>query len=210
MSKFKLVINSRVDIMLDKRVYKTVIQDVAKDGFLISIPISEGEYLILNQHEEVELYNYVDDLSLYKLNCNIIGKVIDNNIPLYKISLPKDIKKIQRRNYVRVNMLHPIKYVKGEVNNIKENEMLPALLLDLSGGGMRIKLREELYIGDIISAQLNSEELAINVKGKVVRKEKSNDGRFIYGISFWQLDNISREDIIRNVFKIMRKQRELV
>lgn len=210
MSKFKLVINSRIDIMLDKRVYKTIIQDVVKDGFLISIPISEGEYLILNQHEEVELYNYVDDLSLYKLNCNIIGKVIDNNIPLYKISLPKDIKKIQRRNYVRVNMLHPIKYVKGESNNIKDNEMLPALLLDLSGGGMRIKLREELYIGDIISAQLNSEELAINVKGKVVRKEKSNDGRFIYGISFWQLDNISREDIIRNVFKIMRKQRELV
>lgn len=210
MSKFKLVINSRVDIMMDKRVYKTVIQDVVKDGFLISIPISEGEYLILNQHEEVELYNYVDDLSLYKLNCNIIGKVIDNNIPLYKISLPKDIKKIQRRNYVRVNMLHPIKYVKGEVNNIKDSEMLPALLLDLSGGGMRIKLREELYTGDIISAQLNSEELAINAKGKVVRKEKSNDGRFIYGISFWQLDNISREDIIRNVFKIMRKQRELV
>lgn len=210
MSKFKLVINSRIDVFVGKAVYKTVIQDVLKDGFLISIPVNEGEYLMLNQHEEVELYNYVDDLSLYKLTCNIIGKVIDNNIPLYKVSLPKDIKKIQRRNYVRVNMLQPIKYVKGETNNIKDGQMLPALLLDLSGGGMRIKLREELYSGDIIFAQLKSNELAINAKGKVVRKEKCNDGRFIYGISFWQLDNIERENIIRNVFKIMRKQRELV
>lgn len=210
MSKFKLVINSRIDVMVEKKVYKTVIQDVVKDGFLISIPVNEGEYLMLNHHEEVELYNYVDDLSLYKLTCNVIGKVVDNNIPLYKMSLPKDVKKVQRRNYVRVNMLHPIKYVKGDSNNLNDKEMLPALLLDLSGGGMRIKLREELYTGDIISAQLNSDELAINAKGKVVRKEKCNDGRFVYGISFWQLDNISRENIIRSVFKIMRKQRELV
>lgn len=210
MSKFKLIINSRIDVMMEKKVYKTVIQDVLKDGFLISIPVNEGEYLMLNYHEEVELYNYVDDLSLYKLTCNVIGKVIDNNLPLYKISLPKDVKKVQRRNYVRVNMLHPIKYVKGDSGNLNDKKMLPALLLDLSGGGMRIKLREELYKGDIISAKLNLDELEINVKGKVVRKEKCDDGRFIYGISFWQLDNMSRESIIRSVFKIMRKQRELV
>lgn len=210
MSKFKLIINSRIDVMMEKKVYKTVIQDVLKDGFLISIPVNEGEYLMLNYHEEVELYNYVDDLSLYKLTCNVIGKVIDNNLPLYKISLPKDVKKVQRRNYVRVNMLHPIKYVKGDSGNLNDKKMLPALLLDLSGGGMRIKLREELYKGDSISAKLNLDELEINVKGKVVRKEKCDDGRFIYGISFWQLDNMSRESIIRSVFKIMRKQRELV
>lgn len=207
MSTFKLIINSRLEVFMGKVMYKTVIQDVLKDGFLISIPVNQGEYLMLNQHEEVELYNYVDDLSLYKLTCNIVGKVVDNNIPLYKVSLPKDVKKIQRRNYVRVNMLHPIKYIKEEA---KDSEMLPALLLDLSGGGMRIKLKEELYTGDFISAKLNSDELVITAKGKVVRKEKSNDGRFIYGISFWQLDNISRENIIRNVFKTMRKQRELV
>lgn len=210
MSKFKLIINSRIDVMMEKKVYKTVIQDVLKDGFLISIPVNEGEYLMLNYHEEVELYNYVDDLSLYKLTCSVIGKVIDNNIPLYKISLPKEAKKVQRRNYVRVNMLHPIKYIKGDSGNLNDKKMLPALLLDLSGGGMRIKLREELYKGDIISAKLNLDELEINVKGKVVRKEKCDDGRFIYGISFWQLDNMSRESIIRSVFKIMRKQRELV
>lgn len=210
MSTLKLVINSRIDVIIDKTVYKTVIQDVLGDCFLISIPINQGEYLMLNQHEEVELYNYVDDLSLYKLTCNVIGKVVDNNIPLYKISLPKEVKKIQRRNYVRVNMLQPIKYSKEELNSSKNKEMLPALLLDLSGGGMRIKLKEKLYTGDIISANLQSDELAINAKGKVVRIEKCDDGRYIYGISFWQMDNISRENIIRSIFKIMRKQRELV
>lgn len=209
MSKFSLVVNSRVDVLVDKVVYKTTIQDVLKDGFLISIPANHGEYLLLNKNEDIELLNYVDDLSLYKLTCSVIGRVVDNSIPLYKISLPRDIKKIQRRNYVRVNMLHPIKYSKEEAKN-KGSEMLPALLLDLSGGGMRIKLREELAAGDVISAELKSDELSITAQGKVVRKEKCDDGRFIYGVSFGQLDTISKEKIIRSVFKIMRKQRELV
>lgn len=210
MRPYDFKINSRVEFIQKEETYKTTIQDVVDDGFYINIPVVNGEFLTFNMHEDIELFNYVDDNKLFKLRCTVDGKRIDNGIPLYKLSLPTKVTKIQRRNFVRVDMIQPIRYSKKIGNEAEENKnMAPALLLDISGGGMRIKLKEELSYGDMIIAELKSDNLMIKAEGKVVRKEKSIDDRFIYGISFWQMDNKVREQIIKDVFTIMRKQREM-
>ena len=82
--------------------------------------------------------------------------------------------------------------------------------MDLSGGGMRIKVKEKLSFNDSIISNLNYENEKVVIKGRVVRIEKTEDKRYIYGIDFKDIDNSTREKIIRIVFKIMRKQRELV
>ena len=210
MKGYKVKLNSRIEFNVDKKTYKTTIQDIGEDSFFISIPVVDGEYLTLNLKESAEMFNYIDENVLYKIKCNVIGKKIDNGIPLYQISMPIEAIKIQRRNYVRVNMLQPIKYSKiSEEEKEIIDGMLPALLLDLSGGGMRIKLTEELFSGDTIAAVLKSDGLLVNAKGKVVRKEKTPDRKFIYGISFWKMDDKVRERIIKDVFTTMRKQREI-
>ena len=75
---------------------------------------------------------------------------------------------------------------------------------------MRIKAKEKLENNDVVIGNLKYENEKINVKGKIIRIEKTEDKRYIYGVSFIDMNNSTREKIIRTVFKIMRKQRELV
>lgn len=210
--KINVVINSKLEVRSGEETYKSTVQDVSNKNLLISVPVINGVYLTLKTGEEIDLIYYDNKANIFNFKCKTINKVTENGIPFYSVSLPYDVVKIQRRNYVRVDTVQVIKHIRKYDEEVESNEgdILPnALLLDLSGGGMRIKLREKLSTGDRIIAKISSDIEAVPVKGEVMRVDKTDDKKYIYGISFYELDNSIREKIIGIVFKIMRKQREL-
>ncbi|SHI39597.1 c-di-GMP-binding flagellar brake protein YcgR, contains PilZNR and PilZ domains [Clostridium cavendishii DSM 21758] len=213
MEKVKLSINDKLNVLWqdEQEIYKTTIQDMRGDFISISIPVNNGEYLTTRENQELYILRYDDNGDVYKFRCMIIKRTIDNNIPLYVLSKPYDIIKIQRRNYVRVKIIQLIKYLKIEDENsaLKEDFFQKAILLDLSGGGMRIKVKEKCGLGESIAVSLKYNEINILVSGEIVRIETTDDNKFICGINFNNLDNVTREKIIKMVFHIMRRQREL-
>ncbi len=198
----------------NEEIYKSNIQDAGENYISISIPVSQGRYLPLEKGDKIEAI-YYEKLNLYKFESIVLGRKIENNVPQIFIDVPKIFIKIQRRNYVRVDTVEYIKYKKitnkysltDKVIN-DESDYQKAMLLDISGGGMKIKVKEDLKIGDFILADLFVEEVNIKVAGKVVRSEKDEDNGKVCGIRFEQIDASSREKIIRYVFNIMRKQRK--
>lgn len=212
MQKFQVVINNKLEVKWGEENYKTIVQGTSDKDLVISIPVVNGIYLTLKTGEEVSLVYYDDKANIFNFNCKVINRISENRIPYYRISLPYNVTKIQRRNYVRVDTVQAIKEVRKyneETKSIEEFKLTGGLILDLSGGGMRIKLREKLKFNDIIVANIGSSLEEIALKGKVVRVDKTEDKRYIYGISFLDIDNKTREQVIRAVFEIMRKQRGL-
>ncbi|WP_089970844.1 flagellar brake protein [Clostridium gasigenes] len=212
MKKFDVVINSKLEVKWADGIYKTLVQDSNSKNILISIPVVGGVYLTLKTGEEIELVYYDNGENIFSFKCRVINRIKENNISYYSITLPYDVIKIQRRNYVRVDTVQVIKDIKKyekETNGQADDKISNALLLDLSGGGMRIKLREKLEKSDVISAKIGSENEEVLIKGKIVRVDITEDKRYIYGISFEELDNRTRERIIQIVFRIMREQRKL-
>ena len=210
--KFDVVINSKLEVKWGDGIYKTLVQDSNSKNILISIPVVGGVYLTLKTGEEIELVYYDNGENIFRFKCRVINRIKENNISYYSITLPYDVIKIQRRNYVRVDTVQVIKNIKKyekETNGQADDKISNALLLDLSGGGMRIKLREKLEKSDVISAKIGSENEEVLIKGKIVRVDITEDKRYIYGISFEELDNRTREKIIQIVFRIMREQRKL-
>lgn len=215
MKKLELGINSKIEVLFDKVVYKSTIQDInhEKESMLIAIPVMDGVYLTLNAEDVIEQIFYDKKGNVFKYNTEIIKRVSDNKIPFYEITFPYNIEKIQRRDYVRVNTTESIEYKLEEKLKKYEKDEKPyekGILLDLSGGGMRFKASKEFSYGNIINANVKYEDVSIEVKGKIVRLEKTDDKKYIYGISFMDISNSAREKIIRLVFTIMRKQRERV
>lgn len=213
MESLKLSINGRVDVLWEEEnIYKSTIQEIEEDSFSITIPVNNGEYLTPHAGEKLELMCYDDGGNVYRFNCKVKGRNTDNNIPLYILSEPYDVSIIQRRNYVRVKIVQMIQYLKGslEGENINSLKFSPAILLDLSGGGMKIKINEKPSLGEQLIAELKYNEYEALTKGKIVRIEKTEDNKYICGVNFDDLDNITREKIIKMVFTIMRKQRELL
>ncbi|ASW43081.1 flagellar brake protein [Clostridium isatidis] len=209
MEKLKLEINNKLEVFYDKKNYKSVIQDIREKEkeVLISIPVFDGEYLTLATGTIIEQIYYDNNGNVYQFKSKVLGRIKERNLSLYRLSSPYDIKKIQRRDYVRVNFVKAINYLHS--NNIEE-KYKKALLLDLSGGGMKMKVEEKLEKGDVIFSKIIYEDSIINVNGKVVRVERTDDNKFICGINFSDISEKTREEIIKIVFKVMRKQRELI
>ena len=209
MKKFKLEINGNIQILEGEVFYKSNLQDVTESYILIDIPVNNGIYLTMNDNDEIEAEHYVDGGSYYKFNCRVLGRTREGKLNLYKLSKPYNISKIQRRNYVRVDM---VEYAFYKLQNDNEEEAWKkGIILDLSGGGMKIKIEEKLSLRDRVTVNIFiAENEKVQIVGEVVRVEKSNTGEYICGLKFKEISERTRDKIIQKVFEQMRKQRGLV
>ena len=210
MDKLKLEINNKIEVIYGEKNYKSVIQDIREeeDEILISIPVLDGEYLTLVTRRVIEQIYYDNNGNVYQFKSKVLGRIKEKKLSLYRFSSPFDVRKIQRRDYVRVNFIKAINYLSSK--DIEKEKYKKALLLDLSGGGMKIKVDEKLDKNDLIFSKIIYDDSIIDVNGKVVRVEKTEDKEYICGINFSDIEERTREEIIRIVFKVMRKQRELI
>lgn len=209
MKKFKLEINGNIQILDGEVFYKSNLQDVAENYLLIDIPVNNGIYLTMHENDEIEAEYYVDGGNYYKFNCRVLGKAREGKLNLYRLSKPYNIIKIQRRNFVRVDM---VEYAFYKLQNDNEEEAWKkGIILDLSGGGMKIKTEEKLSLRDRVTVNIFiGENEKIQVVGEAVRVEKCKINEYICGLKFKEISERTRDKIIQKVFEQMRKQRGLV
>ena len=75
---------------------------------------------------------------------------------------------------------------------------------------MRIRIKEDIEVGDKIQVNLFIDEEKIQVNGVIVRVIQNEDKDNICGLEFIDIDERKREKIIEKIFLEMRRQIELV
>ncbi|WP_034849990.1 flagellar brake protein [Clostridium hydrogeniformans] len=202
--ELNLSINGKIDLYWKERVFKSNIQDIKKDYVVIGMPMIGGDYLPLAKGDTIEIV-YYDSLSLYHFHTEVVGRTKEGDVHQIFINHPKTYKKIQRRNYVRVAT---VEYIEYTLDKKDEEDCTRALMLDLSGGGLKFKDSRKLRMKDTIKIIIKNSDIQEKINGKIVRIDKDEDGRYIYGVGFYNTGNVLREKIIQYVFNIMRKQRK--
>lgn len=219
MEKLDLLINNKIEVIWERQTFKSNIQDVNEELFYISIPTKDGEYIPLRTGDLAEVI-YYQDLNIFQFDAKVVGRKKDG-IPLIILEIPETYKVVQRRQYYRVVKLDYLtdvnfeKLAPGDVyksNRIKRPRdtskvLQKVVLLDLSGGGMRIKVEQPIEHGDILHFFLNTMKGEVEIYGKVVRVERDEQRFYVCGIYFLDLTNLEREKIIQYTFEIMRNQR---
>lgn len=201
MVKDKLKLNMIIEIEDDDKKYLCRVQDLGGNTISIDIPVCGHEYLFLNKEDEFEITYLVENECYYRGICKII-KRYKNNMYMYLATRPKKIRKIQRRNFVRANTLDNIKY-----REVSKEEWKTGVMLDLSGGGMRACLKEELREGDKIKIELGEDTEKLKLDGEIIRIE---DAEKVYGVEFKDVDERKRDKIVKKVFTIMLKERKRI
>lgn len=210
MNNFDLEVNERLEVIIGDRVYKTVIVDIQEDSFRINLPVSNGEYLILQEREEIEISSCFGDNGCYMFNSKIISRGTEGNIIYYEISEPYNIKKIQRRNFFRVDVLNEIEYKiitnidEDDYENVSYNK---GLMVDLSGGGLKLKIKNDIKEDDLLLVNMYLNEVEFEVKCDIVRIENTIDKQKLCGLRFIDITPAQIDIIIKELFKIVRKQR---
>jgi len=207
MENLQININGNVLVLYEEKYYKSIVQDVKEEEFVINMPVEDGVYLTLKSRDKIVIDYFSEDGFYYEFEAEIISRLIENNMPMYRISKPDKAIKIQRRDFVRVSLTEHAVYKKYDNKKCEWHE---GLLLDLSGGGLRLKAKEKIERGEKIIIKISCGNDSYEILGKIVRCDKSQDGEYICGIQFKEIDERKRDKIVQKVFSVMRKQRELL
>ncbi|MEG2657261.1 MAG: flagellar brake domain-containing protein [Clostridium sp.] len=204
-------VNNRVEIQIKENGWaKSIIQEVDENSISIAMPIFNGIGYPLSEGEFISC-NYNDGKgNIYKFEAEVIGRKFDR-IPLIVIRTIGQYKKVQRRDFVRIPFINDIKYDVIEKYNdrilqdIETYDYKSGRSLDLSGGGMRIKVKEIISLQKLLIIKTKVGNKPVLAIGKIARVESVQGDEHIYGVKFEYIDNKVREEIIKFIFQNMRK-----
>lgn len=210
MDNFNLEVNDRVEVLSDEKIYKALIIDVKEDFLRINLPVSDGEYLMLNSGQKIEMSSYINESNCFSFYAEVLSRGKEANIIYYSLSKPFEITRIQRRNFFRVAVVKEIQY--KIISNVDESDIDKiaykyGLMVDLSAGGLKFKLKDKLKDDDLILINLKLDKLEAEIKCGIVRIETTEDKQYLYGLRFIDISPVLSEGIIGELFTIVRKQR---
>ncbi|WP_346937702.1 PilZ domain-containing protein [uncultured Clostridium sp.] len=207
-------INNKIEIYTKNReLAKSIVQDMDEEGIYIAIatPILNGISYPLTAGDTITC-NYNDGKgNIYNFKAKVKGRKFDN-IAMIILERESELKKVQRRDYVRISFMNKVKYLpidkynESMLRDIENCDYREGQTLDLSGGGIRIKVKESLNLGQLVMLNTKINDEDILALGKIVRDENQNKNEHIYGVKFKYIDAKVREGIIQFIFQNMRKQ----
>lgn len=185
--------------------YRTHVDEVGTTRLSVYAPHQQGMIIPLSDHTLVEV-TFWDEVASYSFFTSVLQR-ITVPITVFVLKIPESIKRVQRRNYVRVPSFYPITY--QVVEKIGLGDVKKGNMLDLSGGGMRFQSREKLDNGTILYAYLELPSGTLGTPGRVCRVEPIEDTKyFSVSVDFYQISERDRDRIIRCVFDIQRDLRK--
>lgn len=214
MAQVEIKINRRLDILWFDKIYKSSVQDISDNYIAIAAPILGGVYLPLHKGDTFTVLYYVDEKELYEFQAVVAGIKFEEKVKLVVIEYPKNLRLVQRREYVRVDISHSIKYVKSVIEDdlkkapqiLDDNKGKTGTILDISGGGLKLKTIEKMELGNFITADINLLGRSLRVNGKIVRVVIDEFNNYVCGVAYIDMNERTRDKIIQLTFEIMRKQ----
>ena len=210
MHNFKLKVNDRIEVINDEKPYKALILDIQDDFLQINVPVYDGDYLMLHSKEKIEINSYLEDGGCFNFNAEVISRGKEGNIIYYRLSKPFNIKKIQRRNFFRVALTNDINFKKITLAKEEDFDNIPykrGLMVDLSAGGLKLKTGENIKKDDLLLVKMKINEVELELKCDIVRIENTADREVLCGLRFMEISSAQSELIVRELFKIIRRQR---
>lgn len=209
---FNFRINQRLEIMLhnQKKVehYPSRIEELTPQYMAVAMPMSKGHPIILNAGEIFHGKTTAGG-AVYQFTSVFKEKKL-KPLPLWVVSLPYDIRKIQQRAFVRIAIAIPLEL---QIIDEQEEQQEPYYVStkDLSGGGLRIICQQPLPIGTKVLVKIQLPEMGeVQTNGEVSRNEQPQADRQLFwiGIKFLDIKEFSREKIIKFIFKKQLEQRQ--
>ncbi|WP_027307521.1 flagellar brake protein [Caloramator sp. ALD01] len=214
-----LKINQNIEIIDDEVTYKSIVQDINKDGMCISYPIHHNKPLLIHSGSVIEFY-VTTERDIVKCKSVVLGKKREENINLLVLSLPEVIERVQRREYFRLPITMPIRYYGLPKDRIYTSlrdvpsgyfsRLINSVSLDISGGGIKIVSNEIHNPGEYVIISINIPQ-EINILCSVVRIENTEEkNKFKLALKYEGIEEKTRDKIIQFIFNKLREQSKLL
>ena len=204
----------------------------------IVVPTYKGHFVPLMIDEIYELH-FLAKTGLYRCRGKIISRGKVGNIATAVVKFVSDLEKVQRRQYYRMNCLMQMHYAllddsykilykekkkglsldqKKDIASKLANQELTfqkAIVLDISGGGLRFNSKVQQKAGDVYLLQPELPEVLSRkipyLLGRIVSSRLLSEVPLLYDnrVSFVGLTTSEREEIISYIFKEERNKQKV-
>lgn len=207
----------------DRKVYLSQVHEIlSEDKMEIQMPMEKTKLLLLPVDAEFDMVIYGES-GLYQCFVRVIDRYKSENVYLLVVELTSNLRKHQRREYYRFSCALEMCSRTLEATEIEalENKrpyaLTPGLplkqsvIVDLSGGGLRFLAAQDYAPDSLIYisyALLKSgERKQYELVGKVlsVKELENRPGTYEHRVKYVNIDNDTREEIIRYIFEEERK-----
>ena len=206
----ELQINTRIEVEVEDSQYPgkyfSRVMDIGEKEIRIMAPALKGVVIPLHLNTQVTIH-YVGERAMYSFK-TVIRQRFKDALAGMSVAMPTKIERIQRREYVRLEVQLHFRYriLKGE--QTQENEtFLKSYIVDISGGGLKFYNDSPIPVDSILELQLAIEGIENEIIiGKVVRSRERAEGGYDIGIYFEGILPAVQDQIIGWIFN---KQRDL-
>lgn len=215
----KYDIGEKVAILLDKQEYTSKILRIGPEGELIMyIPSSNGINLRLVDDKEYVIIFYLKE-GLYKAKVVLSDVYTEEGIDVVELELVSELEKYQRREYYRIDYYCDIEYRILEIMDANgemvrhQGEWTKAKLSNISGGGMKFTSKEgittakRVFLKFALGEGLNRNLYNCLANVVLINKRDTGSPLFEYRVSFSDIEESARENIVKFVFEEERKNR---
>lgn len=207
--KNKLSVGLAVDIVVPEGEYegryRSNIEEIGKKLLTVGAPFERGNLVPLREGTKLEI-TFCDETSAYTFVAEIMQRIAVP-LPMLVLELPDSIAKVQRRNFVRVPAVFPVSFRVITRDGI--SGFYTGTMLDLSGGGMRFLVDEQIENKSLIYVHVDLPNEGLQTPARVTRVQKIEDSkRYVVSVEFHDLSERERDRIIRCVFDIQRAIRK--
>ncbi|CUH96107.1 hypothetical protein P22_2195 [Propionispora sp. 2/2-37] len=188
------------------------IEDITEEYMVIAMPMTKG-YPVIIPNGSVVLGRVVSKGQVYQFESRVLGKRI-SPLPVWLLTLPTNIVKVQQRSFVRLDIVLPAKMQVLTPDNETDEASLSdnrVFTKNISGGGLCLITGEPVDIGTQLQMEVEiPEQEVLRVIGRVARVEKPQNDRQLFwiGVEFLDVSESIRSRIIRFVFKKQLEQRQ--
>ena len=188
--------------------------DHENDYFILDELKPEQGDDILKQAPSLQISSHLGGISMsFKATVSEFGQ--EDNIPFYKLPLPKSINYLQRRQAVRVKL--SASNVVSVTFSLADGQKLTGELDDISIGGLRVRFKQNLPNSLAKSEKLscsfelppdNKEVINCNFLIHSIKHEKNKFGPAFIGGEFKDLHKPLEKELQRTIMILQRASRK--
>lgn len=183
--------------------YECVVRQVTPRGMRVSTPRRDGDVLEVVPGEEIAMFTMLHG-RIYRFTVAVrLVEFVENDS--ITVELPAEAERTERRAYYRlVTRIEPRLAVRLDDAG-KEVQRLNAIVLDISGGGMLLQVREYIPSGARLRVVLELEgeplEVDMLLQALSVQRPSTSAQHYRVNCQFIDPDRRERERVVRYIFR---------
>ncbi len=199
--------------------FKTMVEkQESADELLLYMPITKGKIVSLGVGEILKM-NYVgldtynDKYDVYELRVEVTDVVTYDNLSMMYVKRISDVKKVQRRDFFRLDIIKPIL-----IESVDDETSIEVITRDISAGGMQAMSPVELEKDSEFAVYMNIiHEEPIIVIGKVLDCSYSTEikagNKYQVRFQFLDVEKSVRGEMVKQINNLqameIRKRRKV-